>query len=184
MIKPKNPQKIILNRKSIDPTNFVYTGDTNDFEETKFDYYTYSKNQFITNRKKEEKANITGSGITTWISVTGLKDVNRIANFCQENGMHRLSIQDILDINQRPKFQKFNDYLFLTLKRPKFINDKLKQEQISFVIKENCLISFQDGNSEIFDHIIQRLSQGIGVIREKMSFTFSIRLSNLFWMTI
>lgn len=81
-----------------------------------------------------------------------------------------MTIQDLLDINQRPKFQIFENYLFITLKQPKLVNNKLEKKQVSFIIKDNNLISFQESSSEDFNHIIQRIINDIGVIREKDKF--------------
>ena len=158
-----------LNRKMIDPADFVFTGNADTSENTKFNYISYSKDEFIIN-KAEEQLFTPNENMTTWISITGLKDVNKISNFCQENEIHNLSIQDILDINQRPKFQQFDNYLFLTLKQPRLVNNKLEKEQFSFIVKDNCLISFQESSSKDFDHIIQRITKDIGVIREKDKF--------------
>lgn len=53
---------------------------------------------------------------------------------------------------------------------PRFEDNKLTTEQISIVVKENSIISFQEYDSEIFEHIKKRLSMDKGVIREKNEF--------------
>lgn len=171
-MKNKNIRNSALSRKVLNPADFVFTGDMNDSENTKFKSISYSKEKLITNEKdKLDKTQITNNqNLTSWIAVTGLKDVGKIIEFCQKNGIHRLTIQDLLDINQRPKFQVFENYLFLTLKQPKLVDNKLEKEQVSFIIKDNNLISFQESSSEDFNHITQRITNDIGVIREKDKF--------------
>lgn len=137
--------------------------------ETTVTYLKYTKDEFTASseqsllHKNKEK-------LISWISVVGMKNTAQITKLCQENGVHRLSIQDILDVNQRPKSQQFENYLLLILKLPRFEDNKLTTEQISLVVKENSIISFQESDSKIFEHIKQRLSMDKGVIREKNEF--------------
>lgn len=155
--------------KKINPRDFTYTGTSNKADNIKFDYYRYSKDECISLDSKtlkdiripKEKE------YTRWIDISGVNNVEEIAQFCQKNEIHRLSIQNILDINQRPKFQKFDDYLFLTLKSLESEGSELQIEQISLIVKDNYLISFQEKNTFFFNHIKQRLLEGRGVIREK-----------------
>lgn len=155
--------------KKINPRDFTYTGTSNKADNIKFDYYRYSKDECISLDSKtlkdiripKEKE------YTQWIDISGVNNVEEIAQFCQKNEIHRLSIQNILDINQRPKFQKFDDYLFLTLKSLESEGSELQIEQISLIVKDNYLISFQEKNTFFFNHIKQRLLEGRGVIREK-----------------
>lgn len=155
--------------KKINPRDFTYTGPSNKADNIKFDYYRYSKDECISLDSKtlkdiripKEKE------YTRWIDISGVNNVEEIAQFCQKNEIHRLSIQNILDINQRPKFQKFDDYLFLTLKSLESEGSELQIEQISLIVKDNYLISFQEKNTFFFNHIKQRLLEGRGVIREK-----------------
>ncbi len=155
--------------KKINPRDFTYTGTSNKADNIKFDYYRYSKDECISLDSKtlkdiripKEKE------YTQWIDISGVNNVEEIAQFCQKNEIHRLSIQNILDINQRPKFQKFDDYLFLTLKSLESEGSELQIEQISLIVKDNYLISFQEKNTFFFNHIKQRLLEGKGVIREK-----------------
>lgn len=153
----------------MDPSHFEFTGDEEKAMETTVTYLKYTKDEFTASseqsllHKNKEK-------LISWISVVGMKNTAQITKLCQENGVHRLSIQDILDVNQRPKSQQFENYLLLILKLPRFEDNKLTTEQISLVVKENSIISFQESDSKIFEHIKQRLSMDKGVIREKNEF--------------
>lgn len=161
----KNRQ--VLNRKRVNPTDFTYTG--NNAESTKVDFYQYSKKDFFSSENtslKDLQFSDTDFNVK-WIAVYGLKEVDDIIQFCQKNNIHRLSIQDILDLNQRTKFQKFDNYSFLVLKTMNAKENQLKTEQISIIIKDNYLISFQEKNTPIFEHIKQRLTKNKGIIREK-----------------
>lgn len=49
-----------------------------------------------------------------WLNIYGLGDVDTIASMCSRYNVHDLAIQNILDVIQRPKYQKYDDYSFVT----------------------------------------------------------------------
>ncbi len=134
-----------------------------------FKYFSYSKDNFSSGILSElnTKHREINENFTNWVNVIGLKEVEKISDFCRDNDIHSLSIQDILDINQRSKSQKFDDYLFLLIKHHRLEEYQLITEQISLVIKKNYLISFQESQAEIFIPIIERLKEGEKLLREK-----------------
>lgn len=103
-----------------------------------------------------------------WLNVHGIHDIHSVRKICAKYGIHRLIIRDIIDTNQRPKIQEFDDHLFFTVKSilPK---DKalLEPEQISFVLSKNGLISFQEKKGDHFSHIRERLRKKLGLVRSK-----------------
>ena len=56
-----------------------------------------------------------------------------IASICEKQNIHSLVIQDILDVNHRPKFQEYYNYSFLTLKSIVPFENDIITEQISLV---------------------------------------------------
>lgn len=168
-IRNRYKKKQILSRKKTNPTDFTYTGERPKNEEIYYELFQYSEEKCLSKQgrniknlqlKESEKH-------TQWVDITGLNRVDEIVTFCQNNGIHRLSIQDILDINQRPKFQMFEDYSLLILQSFQKKDTKWKVSPVSLIFKNNSLISFQDHNSQLFIHIKQRLEEGKGVIRKK-----------------
>ena len=53
----------------------------------------------------------------SWINVTGLHDVEHLAQFGQAFGLHPLVLEDILNTDQRPKLEDYGDYLYIVIKR-------------------------------------------------------------------
>jgi magnesium transporter len=77
-------------------------------------------------------------------------------------------LEDILNINQRPKVEDFGDYVYIAAKMlsPDADGDDLVDEQVSIILGKNFLISFQDEKQgDVFDGIRQRLRSGKGRIR-------------------
>ncbi|MEA4868597.1 Cobalt/magnesium transport protein CorA [bioreactor metagenome] len=170
--KLSNPLRKIplLNRKKADPGSFIFTGNT--IVET-IDIQLFEYNSV----KCLEKSNIDVDNISNfkdksssyWLNIYGLNDTESIVVICEKQGIHNLVIQDILDVNQRPKFQEFETYSFLTLKSIVPCDSEVITEQISFVFGANFLISFQERKADFFDHIRQRLRENIGIQRERSS---------------
>ncbi|MDR1446722.1 MAG: magnesium/cobalt transporter CorA [Treponema sp.] len=100
----------------------------------------------------------------TWIDVEGLEYSGVIHRFAEEYRIHPLTVEDILDTAQRPKVEEFDDYLFIVVKA---VNpaDKLDLEQISLVITENTVITFQEKTGDFFDGIRKRILNNAGRIR-------------------
>lgn len=158
----------LLNRKNPDPGKFIFTGQA-PAEEMDVQLFRYNKKEF-----KEEKS-ISPADIGKfndyhycfWLNVHGLNEPDTIASICQMQDIHNLVIQDVLDVNQRPKFQEFENFFFLTIKSIVPSDNELITEQISFVVGENYLISFQERKADFFEHLRFRLREDKGIIKER-----------------
>jgi magnesium transporter len=106
----------------------------------------------------------------TWINMDGLDqsaEINRLAEIFH---IHPLTVEDILDTNHRPKVEEFDDYLFIVLKSvgPEQEGGKKEEvdfEQISLVVTDNTVISFQEKPGDYFDGIRKRILNNAGRIR-------------------
>lgn len=160
--------KNVLNRKKQDPNRFIYTG----IGEQKsalmqlFKYNSVEINEFK-NFGISELPSFDDNESVYWLNVYGIEDVDSVVAICKKYNIHNLAIQDILDVNQRPKFQEYDDFLFLTIKSIVPFSEEILTEQISFVIGANFLISFQEKQSDYFDHLRFRLREKKGIIRER-----------------
>lgn len=65
--------------------------------------------------------------------------------------------------------EESHDFLFFNIKSllPAENSDSISVEQISFLIKEGVLISFQEKRSDFFTHIRERIRTHSGLVREK-----------------
>lgn len=92
-----------------------------------------------------------------WINVNGLHPY--IVNELKEAyGLHTLSCEDALHVPQRPKYDYYDEHVFIVSRMLTLdANEDLKAEQISFFVGEGVLISFQEWEGDIWDPIRQRL---------------------------
>ncbi|NLV38242.1 MAG: hypothetical protein GXY66_03440, partial [Bacteroidales bacterium] len=162
-----NSEHSFLNRKKTDPASYVFTGRVLD-EKTGIQLFRYNKDEcsesVIEGPDKLEKFE---EGYQYWLNVHGLSKPAQIASICQKFDIHSLAIQDILDVNQRPKYQEFESFSFLTIKTTVPDKEERNTEQISFVLGPNYLISFQERKADYFEHLRCRLREKVGLLRER-----------------
>lgn len=115
--------------------------------------------QSLFSRKEEQ---------TTWVSVIGLQNVDLIKQVGTNFNIHPLVIEDILNIDQRPKVEEYDNYLFITLKMLNWNNEKhiFTTEQVSLIVGQGFLLSFQEEEIPLFGQIRQRLTRGQARLRE------------------
>jgi len=158
-----------LNRKIKNPLNFTFTG-TKFEKEIGLQLFEYSKDEHIEiiNLKPTEFKNFSNQNKQYWLNIHGLHDVKTIEEICRKIGIHNLAIQDILDVNQRPKFQEYEKYWFFSMKSilPSSTNES-SSEQISFILGKNFLASFQERKADYFEHIRFRLREKTGILHER-----------------
>lgn len=97
-----------------------------------------------------------------WVHVDGLNDTTAITQLAQHYELHPLTLEDILNVEQRPKLEEFANYLFVTLKMLLW-DDKhhtYSIKQFSLVLGKNFVLSFQDKPTSLFNNIRERLRGG------------------------
>lgn len=102
-----------------------------------------------------------------WLNVHGVHDAELINKIGSKFQLHPLVIEDILNVEQRPKLDTFENYLFLETNC--FYYDKemlsISAEQVSIVIDRNYLLTFQQRSTGIFEPIRDRLRSEKGQMR-------------------
>jgi magnesium transporter len=104
----------------------------------------------------------------TWINVSGIAEVANLEKLGECFGLHPLVLEDILNTDQRPKLEDYDDYLFIVLKTIRYDQDAgdIKAEQVSLILGNNYVLSFQEANGNIFAPIRERLVTAKGRIRK------------------
>lgn len=160
---------IKLNRKKLNPSTPIFTG-IKYSDDVNLQLFIYNENEYSENSKFYEKDFIGFTDETKqyWLNTHAIHDTEQITNICKKAKIHDLVIQDILDVNQRPKFQEYDDYWFFSMKSiVPSTNPEIESEQLSFVLGKNYLISFQEKKSDHFDHVRHRIRENLGILRER-----------------
>ena len=108
------------------------------------------------------------SGVT-WYDLKGIHDVSLMEQIGQDFNIHKLILEDILDIRQRPKFEAYPDGIFLTAKALSLekSSGKILQEHISIYFSNNFLFSFQEDNDDLFARVRARLNMPASKLRQR-----------------
>jgi len=93
-----------------------------------------------------------------WINIDGLHNVDLIKSTGEHFEVHPLVLEDVLNPDQRPKIEDFDNYIFCTVKTLNTLQaDDIVYEQMSFILGKNFLISFQEKEGDLFDGLRSRL---------------------------
>ena len=102
-----------------------------------------------------------------WVNVDGLNRSAVIEKIQAHFNLHQLIIEDILN-DQRPKAEEYESYLFVTLKMLyKIEGSAIDYEQISLVLGNNYLLTFQEKEGDLFDAFRERIRLDQGRVRKK-----------------
>lgn len=104
--------------------------------------------------------------MTKWINVEGVHNTALIETLGKFYNLHPLTLEDIVHVDQRPKFEDYDDYVISIMKMITY-NSKVVAEQLSLVLMENTVLSFQEPTGgDAFDIIRTRLRQSKGRVRK------------------
>ena len=105
----------------------------------------------------------------TWINIDGLHDENSIEEICTYLDIHKLSMEDILSVGQRPKLEEYQDYVQAVIKILSIdsADEIIEYEQLSFILKGNILVTFQEKTGDVFDGVRNRIREGKGNVRKR-----------------
>jgi magnesium transporter len=102
-----------------------------------------------------------------WIEIRGLHDTKLIESVGKTLGINMLMLEDIVNTEHRPKFDFQDGLLFLTLKAFSLNEEQtVRIEQISFILGNNFLVTFQESDNPWFEPVRALLENPSGKIRQ------------------
>ena len=116
----------------------------------------------LTERKLKEFKEISQymeTDTVTWLNVDGLHDPKLIEQIGEVFELDRMIMSDVLNTDQRPKIQEYDDCLYVSCKMLQF-NEKKNQlisENLSLVISDRLLVSFQERRGDVFEPVRERI---------------------------
>jgi len=104
----------------------------------------------------------------TWVNIDGLHDIEIMEKIGKHFGLHPLVLEDILNTEQRPKIEDFDDYIFVVLKMLYYDENEgeIRAEQISIILGSNFVLSFQERVGDIFNPLRDRIRNAKGRVRK------------------
>ncbi|HEX5669196.1 MAG TPA: magnesium/cobalt transporter CorA [Chitinophagaceae bacterium] len=153
---------------SVNPTVLPIREEAKEIRVFVYDYDTEEITQFESD-KVQDCFDYRFSNKLSWINVDGLRkaDVEAVA---QHFDIHPLLVEDILSINQRPKMDEVEGRMLCLLNMLYFNENKrmVETEQISIILGENFVISFQeDASRDVFNPLRLKLNMPKSQIRSR-----------------
>jgi len=140
-------------------------------KETRIHYVVYDKETKIEKKDStvQECKKIIESGKNVWIKVIGLSNIDAMHEIGSVFDIHALVLEDVINSNQRPKYEEYDTYLFFIAKLLSY--DKaastVDSSHVSLIMGENYLITFLEDNLPEFFILDQRMDNKNGKIRLK-----------------
>ena len=100
----------------------------------------------------------------TWVNVDGLGDTGVLRNLGKTFGLHRLALEDVVNVHQRAKVESYADHHFIIV-RMVLLGERLNTEQFSMFVGSGYVLTFQETRGDCFDLVRERLRKGGGKIR-------------------
>lgn len=145
------------------PGTPIYTGNKTDVK-TVITVIEYSKEDYFekTGSTLEECLLPQKENSITWLNIEGLNDIDLIKKIANRYELHPLTVEDILNVDQRPKVEEYDNYVFITLKILlwKEKENTFSIEQLSIIVSKHFILSFQESDTTLFNSIRERLSGG------------------------
>lgn len=156
-----NPLELLQTKKILQ-SNPTLSDTRRPVEASKLSLYTYSSAScaeviqppLLSLKKLTHETNA-----VHWLNmdIINTETVERVA---QALGLHALLIEDIVNVHQRPKLDEFDGTLSLVMQMLYYNDERhsIENEQVSFVLKDHLLLSFQDDAArDLFNPVRDRL---------------------------
>jgi magnesium transporter len=158
----------MAHRVGLPPGSLTFTG-RHHSTEVKMTVLDYSEDDA---REKEvaavaEMVGYRSGPSTTWINISGLHNVDIIGDLGKNFGIHPLVLEDIVDTSQRPKLEDYGDYLYIVLRTFDLAEGELSGEQVSLIVGDGFVISFQESDHDLFRPVRERINNCKGRIRRE-----------------
>lgn len=103
----------------------------------------------------------------TWLNINGIHDIDLIKALGDYFSISPMLLEDILNTDQRPKFESFENHDAFILKMIHFdeVLQKIVVEQVSLILGEHFVITLQERKGDVFAGVRERIRNKKGRVR-------------------
>jgi magnesium transporter len=96
-----------------------------------------------------------------WLDVAGLGDGALLAELAERFGIHRLAMEDVVNVHQRPKVEAYGEHFLVLLREPWLDAGEADGggDQVSLFVGPGWLLSFQEDRKDCFEPVRERIRQ-------------------------
>ena len=157
-----------INTTGLPPGTIIYSGEEQT-EKVKITLIEFNEKEFIEKEfiDFDECLMHVKVDMVKWINVDGIHDTELIQKIGEKFNIHTVTLEDIANTNQRPKFEDYENYLVSIMKMMSHEHE-IKSEQLTIILlNDNTVISFQEvQGGDAFDIIRARIRTGKGRVRK------------------
>ncbi|OCC15326.1 Magnesium and cobalt transport protein CorA [Dissulfuribacter thermophilus] len=150
----------VSEKSGLPPGALIHVGDVLETV-TRISVIDYSTEHFEeqTIQSIDEILKYKDSNTVTWVIIEGLTNVDVVERIGTMFDIHQLVLEDIMNTHQRPKFEEYDDYLYIVLKCLSTENDQfaVTYEQISLLVLKNFVFVFKEKKDDLFHPIQKRI---------------------------
>ncbi len=153
-----NTPNLLTEKAGMSPGSLIHIGDIHE-QQPLMSVTHYNKNHHETYEAKSLSKILINkpTDCLTWVNIEGLRNIELIKEIGKEFNIHPLVLEDILNTNQRPKLEEFEDYHYIVLKNLSLKDSDIIYEQVSILLLQNFVFTFREKHDDLFSPINQRL---------------------------
>ncbi len=153
------------------PGSVVFTGNQK-VEKVQIHYLKYNADQFEETTKNNHSTltlHESKEELVDWYDIRGIHDTELIQAIGNTFRLHSLILEEVVDTQQRPKFEEYENGIFLIFKALNFDQEKqtVVREQIALFFRKGLVITFQEDHTDLFEPVRKRIYSGKGKVRQK-----------------
>jgi magnesium transporter len=102
-----------------------------------------------------------------WFNVDGVHEIDLLEKVGSKFHLHHLLLEDIANTTQRPKTEFYDQCIYQCIKMISYDpeENEINQEQVSILLTNHAVITFQEKTGDVFENIRERIEQSRGRIR-------------------
>jgi magnesium transporter len=149
------PGSLHVPEGSLKPKVKIFSYDLNSFEEKEVQGVQAIKSQVENFPDKNH-----------WVDIKGFGDKSFFEQLADCFGIHRLQMEDVFNVYQRAKAEEYQGHLFLVSRCIKEENGYISNDQLSFFLGKNFVITIQDSYENVLEPVAERIRHGKGYMRK------------------
>ncbi len=107
-----------------------------------------------------------GKWPVTWIDVRGFQDIEKVGELGNICNIHRLALEDVVGMHQRPKVEEYDNNLFIVIRMLELADEVLSLDQLSMFISSKYIVTFQATEEDNLDPVRSRIRKERSRIRK------------------
>lgn len=116
----------------------------------------------------EDLPSALGRSAVTWVDIIGYGNTDRLRWLGELFKLHPLALEDINNIDQRPKAEAYGNDLLLFFRMTEECAQQdygLPSEQVGLLLRPGLVVTFQERPGDAFEPVRKRLRTGLGRLR-------------------